>query len=293
MKSSKAFIFALTGAVYFGLAGCATSKSGAGYGDSGPMFVYDRGIDFPSVDKARYPAGYPVDPEAFKKLFLGVGKDQVQDVLGERHFDNEDFTGWHRWDYVFKLADADHAERLCQYQVQFFGGQAYRGFWSSPECRDMAARAAGSSGLGIVTASACAPADVPAPLPPKLELPADALFDFDKGDFDSILPAGRKQLNSLASTLKGRIGDIAKLTVVGYTDRLGGDDHNHRLSDERANSVREYLIDRGIPASKVTSYGRGAADPIVVCDDQNQNDLIRCLQKNRRVEIHIDQSSAK
>ncbi len=79
------------------------------------------------------------------------------------------------------------------------------------------------------------------------------------------------------------------MIVTGYTDRLGSDEHNARLSSERARTVADYMIAEGIPAAKITAVGRGAAEPVVVCNNGEQPELIRCLQKNRRVEIRIKQ----
>ena len=67
-------------------------------------------------------------------------------------------------------------------------------------------------------------------------------------------------------------------TIEGHTDNVGNAAYNQRLSEERANSVRQYLIDKfGIDASRLTSVGYGLSRPIA------SNDTAEGKQKNRRV----------
>ncbi len=58
-------------------------------------------------------------------------------------------------------------------------------------------------------------------------------------------------------------------------------------STRRANTVRDYLIERGIPAEKITAVGRSSVEPVVECNDERSQALIDCLAPNRRVEIRI------
>ncbi|MFA8356912.1 OmpA family protein [Burkholderia ubonensis] len=271
------------------LAGCSCFELQAVRDEQSPMFTYANRGDFAEPSKMAFPMGMALQPDALKKLKSGMSKDQIRDVLGDRQYNEDDFATWHRWDYLFQLPDKNGEMRRCQYQVRFFGGHAYGGYWADRRCRDMAAQYADASGLGVVDAAPCKPVDLAAPLPEKVDLSADTLFPFDKGSFDDISTDGRKQLSDLIAFFKARISAINRLVITGYTDRLGGDEHNDRLSSERARAISDYMIAEGIPAAKITALGKGAADPIVVCNNDDQIDLIRCLQKNRRVEIRIEQ----
>nr|WP_310144296.1 OmpA family protein [Burkholderia ambifaria] len=253
------------------------------------MFVFASNEGFIEPSKVAFPQGDSIDPNALKKLQFGMSKDQVRDALGDRHYNSEDFPVWHRWDYLFQLRGQDGAMHQCQYQVRFFGGHAYRGYWADSECRDVAARYAHPAGLVVVAAVPCKPADLAAPLPDKIELSADALFAFDKGAYEDISIDGRRQLSGIVASIKAKIFSINHLFVTGYTDRLGSDEHNARLSGERARTLADYMIAEGVSATKFTVIGKGAADPVVVCNNGEQPDLIRCLQKNRRVEIRVEQ----
>ena len=112
-----------------------------------------------------------------------------------------------------------------------------------------------------------------------LRLSADALFAFDSAQLSS----GGHQ--SLDSALEGKLDGVRELTVVGYTDRIGSAQYNLDLSRQRAESVRQYLIQRGVAASSIQAEGRGMAEPIVQCDQRQRQALLACLAPNRRVEI--------
>ena len=66
--------------------------------------------------------------------------------------------------------------------------------------------------------------------------------------------------------------------------------YNQGLSQRRAETVRNYLVQSGVPANLVTSQGMGETQPVVQCDNANRAELIRCLAPNRRVEVTVDGS---
>jgi len=146
----------------------------------------------------------------------------------------------------------------------------------------------------LVTAallSACrtpAPAPEPAPPPPVVQnqkLSTDGLFAFGKSEI-SVDGEGRAQLDAFAADLlAGPPYEIVH--VIGHSDRIGNAGANVELSTRRANSVREYLVDKGVPADRITAVGRGSVEPVVECEDRDRNALIDCLAPNRRVEIRV------
>ncbi|MDP3825856.1 MAG: OmpA family protein, partial [Polaromonas sp.] len=75
------------------------------------------------------------------------------------------------------------------------------------------------------------------------------------------------------------------VTVTGYTDRLGSDAYNLKLSQQRAEAVRNYLTSKGVAANRLTAVGKGESNPVVTCNDRKRTDLINCLAPNRRVEV--------
>jgi OOP family OmpA-OmpF porin len=125
------------------------------------------------------------------------------------------------------------------------------------------------------------PTPAPAPAPTKVEktksLDATALFGFDK---DTLSDSGRMALDELADDLN-RMDSIDNVTVVGHTDSTGPAEYNMGLSERRANTVRSYLVDKGITADKVTAKGMGETQPTA------SNDTDAGRSQNRRVEVII------
>ena len=142
---------------------------------------------------------------------------------------------------------------------------------------------------GALVAQAPAPAVAPAPAPApmitsqKVTFQADALFDFDKAVLKS---EGKSKLDDLAS----KIGDVNLEVVVatGYTDKIGSDKYNDRLSLRRAQAVKAYLVSKGIEANRIYTEGKGKRNPVVTdCNQKNRKALIACLAPNRRVEVEV------
>jgi OOP family OmpA-OmpF porin len=137
-----------------------------------------------------------------------------------------------------------------------------------------------------VIAAAPAPAPVPAPAPapaPRFEritLSATELFDFDSARLRMPQP----KLDEIASALSGST-QTDNLTITGYTDRLGSEQYNQRLSQQRADAVKAYLVSKGINASRMNAQGKGESNPVVQCSQKNRAALIKCLEPNRRVEV--------
>jgi outer membrane protein OmpA-like peptidoglycan-associated protein len=102
------------------------------------------------------------------------------------------------------------------------------------------------------------------------------LFDFDS---DKIRPDAAKNFQELANSLK-KFGN-SNLLIVGHTDSQGEDAYNMSLSQRRANSASAYLQSLGVPASRMSTSGRGESEPV------STNDTEAGRQLNRRVEVAI------
>jgi outer membrane protein OmpA-like peptidoglycan-associated protein len=105
---------------------------------------------------------------------------------------------------------------------------------------------------------------------------SDVLFDTAKF---SLRPAAREKLARVAGILSGHPG--LRLQVEGYTDSVGGDDYNQRLSEQRGAAVRDYLTGAGMATGSVTSQGFGKTQPVA------SNDTAAGRQQNRRVELVV------
>jgi outer membrane protein OmpA-like peptidoglycan-associated protein len=105
---------------------------------------------------------------------------------------------------------------------------------------------------------------------------SDVLFDTAK---HTLRPAAREKLAKVAGIIAGHPG--LRLAVEGYTDSVGGDDYNQKLSEDRGMSVRDYLTKEGVAGTSVTSKGFGKSDPVA------SNDTAAGRQQNRRVELVV------
>ena len=115
----------------------------------------------------------------------------------------------------------------------------------------------------------------------KLEIPSDV--SFDSGSY-AIRPSLRPVLDKLAAGLAEHA--VTRVTVVGHTDSSGSDKVNNPLSVKRAEAVRDYLVPRGVAASRIAVDGRGAREPLA------DNTTAEGRAKNRRVEIFIAEGQA-
>lgn len=213
----------------------------------------------------------------------GMTKDQLYYLIGSPQYND----GWRpkEWNYLFHFntpGAGTNDVSTCQYKVLFDKDTYARSFYWNPV--DGACPGAAPATASVETAE---PPVVPAVQ--RYTLNADTLFAFNRGDLGGIKPNGKQELTSLAEQLK--TFDQLKLTainVIGHTDRLGSADYNNKLSVERANTVRQYMVNQGLPADKVSADGMGSTQPVKECaDDKNKAALIECLQPNRRVEIEL------
>jgi OOP family OmpA-OmpF porin len=80
------------------------------------------------------------------------------------------------------------------------------------------------------------------------------------------------------------------LILGGHTDRIGSEAYNQALSERRVASVRNYLVQNGIPANEVRAVGYGETRPVTTlqqCQGQSGAALLACLQPDRRVEVEV------
>jgi len=140
---------------------------------------------------------------------------------------------------------------------------------------------------GALVAQAPTP-PAPAPAAPaitsqKVTYSADTLFDFDKA---VLKPAGKQALDDLASKIQGMNTEV--VVATGYTDRIGSDKYNDRLSLRRAQAVKAYLVSKGVPANKIYTEGKGKRNPVKECAGKKVTAALKaCLQPNRRVEVEV------
>ncbi|MGL4932639.1 MAG: porin OmpA [Aeromonas sp.] len=145
--------------------------------------------------------------------------------------------------------------------------------------------------FGQVAPVVAAPAPAPAPEPVLVEkqftLSSDVLFDFNKA---TLKPEASQALDALYSQIEEARPKDGMATVIGHTDRIGSDAYNQKLSEQRAQSVANYLVSKGIPAAKMNIEGQGKASPVTgdSCVSKSKRELIVCLAPDRRVEVKVE-----
>ncbi|MGH1408639.1 MAG: OmpA family protein [Aeromonas sp.] len=139
------------------------------------------------------------------------------------------------------------------------------------------------------------PAPVVIPPPPAepemvdqtFNLSSDVLFAFGKADLKQ---EGMSALDDLYQQIVDVQPKDGSAVVMGYTDRIGSDANNQRLSEARAQTVADFLISKGLPSDKVSIQGNGASNPVTgnQCDAiKPKAALIDCLGPDRRVEVRV------
>jgi OOP family OmpA-OmpF porin len=130
------------------------------------------------------------------------------------------------------------------------------------------------------------PPPAPAPPPPPPPAPKRIIlrgvnFDYDKSNIKSeFAPI----LDEAAQTLKDN-PDV-NVMISGHTDSIGSDEYNQRLSERRAQAVKQYLVSQGIAASRLSTEGRGEREPIAPnTKDGRDNPEGRAM--NRRAELKV------
>jgi OOP family OmpA-OmpF porin len=142
----------------------------------------------------------------------------------------------------------------------------------------------------VVAAPPAPPAAIPQPeaakpLPQKLSFSADALFAFDKSELKL---EGKVMLDDLVRQLNSATYDV--ISATGHTDRFGSNEYNQKLSERRANAVKEYLVSKDILASRIDAEGKGETQPITKsgdCTGAKSAKVIACLQPDRRVDVEM------
>jgi OmpA-OmpF porin, OOP family len=140
-------------------------------------------------------------------------------------------------------------------------------------------------------AAPAAPVAPAAPEVVKITLSTTALFDFNKSALKS---GGKKALDREVLAKLKSLKSFEIVVVNGYTDSIGSEKYNQKLSEHRAQAVRQYLVSQGIKGEQVEAKGLGESNPVVKCGKQkSRKKQITCEAPNRRVEVEVHGQSVK
>ncbi|MBS6026843.1 porin OmpA [Haemophilus pittmaniae] len=143
-----------------------------------------------------------------------------------------------------------------------------------------------TAGLSYRFGQGAAPVVAPEVVNKTFSLNSDVTFAFGKAN---LKPEAKGALDGIY----GEIAQVksAKVAVAGYTDRIGSEKANLKLSQRRADTVANYLVAKGVAAQDITATGYGKANPVTgaTCDAvKGRKALIACLAPDRRVEIAVN-----
>ena len=176
-----------------------------------------------------------------------------------------------------------------------FGVCVHTGFGPAPQWT----RGCHAEAPAPVVAQYVAPAPVqaPAPMPAaaaalpvyeKVAFDANVLFDSDKS---ALRTAGRDTLDAFVARIHGL--DSQNIAAIGYADRMGSEDSNQVLSQQRVDAVKAYLVSKGVKAERVQTSAVGETKPNTSageCKDANNATNVACMQPDRHVFIEISGS---
>jgi OOP family OmpA-OmpF porin len=125
------------------------------------------------------------------------------------------------------------------------------------------------------------------PVIEKVSLSSDVLFEFGKA---TLRDGGKQKLDDLAGRISG--ANVEEIVAVGHADRIDSESRNQKLSEQRANAVKVYLVDKGVSPQLVKAEGKGESQPVTDCrkmgaERGTNKKLVECLQPDRRVEIEV------
>ncbi|MGL4767356.1 MAG: OmpA family protein [Formosimonas sp.] len=225
-------------------------------------------VEFPELSKSYFKVPQIIDLDDLNTVDSGMNKEQVWRLIGRPHFKEGPF-GVRVWDYAFRFRQADGSYQVCQYQVHYTKKRPH---------------------LVETMYKTCPEAAVPAPVAQvkTLNISADTLFAFDGSKVQDVLPEGMEKIRELGRKITQTYSRVDALQIVGHTDALGSDAYNLALSQARANTVKQLLVNLGIPAAIISTSGMGESSPVVSCAaNLPRNAMVACLAPNRRVTVQI------
>lgn len=224
--------------------------------------------------------------DALEKKQAVIGMDTPMQVTGS------EVVRADLWDKIAALKK--HAKFSCgqrptgeaEVYLVWAGHEKAESGWSHAESYVRAAEDRIYSAQVAIDNCTAAPAVVLSPQPLEIiTLSSDALFAFNQATLE---PSALSRLDGLVKKIKTE-NMLEEVKLVGHTDRLRSDGHperNQLLSEQRAESIKQYLVGEGIPADKIRASGAGSSQPIVQCPTgMSKEKQVICLRPNRRVEI--------
>jgi OOP family OmpA-OmpF porin len=149
---------------------------------------------------------------------------------------------------------------------------------AAPAVAPAAAAAAPAAAPAVLAVPAVAAVAAPQNKPMRtVTIGGDAFFDTNKATFRK---EAQPELEKISERVR-RVSSVEAVQITGYTDNTGAADYNQKLSEQRAATVKDFLVKNGVEPSKITILGKGQSSPIA------DNATKEGRAKNRRVEVMV------